>query len=172
MSADWISAIAASGTLVVTAGALVFARETIRSGRRNTEDQIADTIARERRQRVEHYLERLNRVEFLPLLAETFDLLSAPLGEREAALARWRAGGTLAGLRVGAVLNFFEEVAGQFNAGALDTMAAQRELVPTAARYWELAEWFVARQRAHQPSAFSEWERMASQIQLERFLAP
>ena len=125
-----------------------------------------DTDARERRQRVDQYLARLNHIEFLPLVAAASDLLNTgPLGQAEA-LRAWLAGRSVDRLRTLAFLNFFEEVAGQYNAGMLDAGAANRELVPTAVHYWEVGGWFIGRLKAEQPRAFDEWEAMVNALRL------
>jgi hypothetical protein len=166
VTAEWLSAAAASGSFVVTFGALLFARQQIIAARETSAAQIADTDARERRQRVDQYLARLNHIEFLPLVAAASDLLNTdPLGQGEA-LRGWLAGESVDRLRTLAFLNFFEEVAGQYNAGMLDAGAANRELVPTAVHYWDVGGWFIGRLKAEQPSAFDEWEAMVNALRL------
>jgi hypothetical protein len=166
VTAEWLSAGAAAGSFVVTFGALLFARQQIVAARENAAAQIADTDARERRQRVDRYLARLNHIEFLPLVAAASDLLNTEPLERSDALRAWLAGESVDRLRTLAFLNFFEEVAGQYNAGMLDAGAANRELVPTAVHYWEVGGWFIGRLKAEQPRAFDDWETMVNALRL------
>jgi hypothetical protein len=171
---DVSAAAGVAGVLVTAAaaiGALLFAAKQVRAGRENTVSQIKDTQERECRQRVDQYLARLNHVEFLPLVAEAIDLLRTPLAGRDAAVRHLVSGETVKSLRTGAFLNFFEEVAGQYNAGMLDKQAARRELVPMAVHYWTLGEWFIHNAQARQPTAFNQWQKMVNEVALEDFMA-
>lgn len=137
----------------------------------DTQAQIRDTQARETRQRVDQYLARLNHVEFLPLVAAASDLLNTePINQAEA-LRAWLDGESVDRLRTLAFLNFFEEVAGQYNAGTLDEEAANRELVPTAVHYWEIGGWFIGRLQKNQPTAFNQWREMVSGLRLADLIA-
>lgn len=170
MAAEDVSAAAAVGTLLVTGGALAFAWYQIREGRRNTQRQLDDALGRERRARVDQYLARLTATDFRPAVADAVDLFAVAPAERERAWRAWNARSTDEKLKTLAFLNFFEEVAGQYQDGLLDREAARHVIAPTAVRYWEAGDWFIARLKERQPSAFSQWEAMVREIRLSTLM--
>ena len=159
MKTETVSALGAVASAAVAAGAVIVARIQILK-------QLREARERECRERVDFYHARLNHVDFLPILSEAVDLLATRPDHQEKAMAALRAGDTERRLRIIAVLNFFEELAGQYRDGLLDHEAADHILVPTLQQYWAFGDnWFIARVRATDSAALSEWHAMIGEVE-------
>ena len=170
-TADLVAAVAAVGTVVVTIGAVLYARGAIESGRDIHVRQTNVDLQRERRLRVDQYLARLNHPDFLPIVVIAQDfLVGTPVTERHKPLRDLLPDGTLAKLQIFAFLNFFEEVADQYLAGMLDDKAAECILASSLETWWEHAQWFITRVRDGGSEPFGRWERCVREITLARML--
>jgi hypothetical protein len=69
-------------------------------------------------------------------------------------------------LDVLSVLNFFEELAGEYNDGLLEEDSAHRTVAYFAIGMWEAAEWFVLWQRATsgEHRFYEQWETMYQKV--------
>jgi hypothetical protein len=168
MSAADVSAGAAVASVLVTLGALEFARRQLGEGRRNTQRQIDDAQARERRTRVDQYLARLTDVDFRPLVADAVELFDTPPAERDAAWATWSTSDPKKRLETLAFLNFFEELA----ASTAPTCSTRRP--PSASssrRRCAVGTAAGGSSGACRPcSAFSEWQAMVDEARVAELI--
>jgi len=151
---DWAT-IAGDVATVALVGTAVWA------GRKATGEvrkQLETQRQLHRKQRVFELQNALNSREFIEMTATAAEFLDSFKVDEDAGRERWECGGALEKMTVAGVLNFYELIATEYNAGAIDRHAADLYLAYAAISYWRYAEPFVTYLRSRDSAYFAEWK--------------
>lgn len=129
--------------------------------------QVRDNRAHTRRELSYSYYERWSSAEMLTCRATAGELIGLRDSSED---QRWRSWHDPSvwplerRLRALVVFSFFEELAGQYNRGALDKVAAAEYLGPQAIAMWKQSAWFIGRYRMTNANFCIEWKRMIDAV--------
>jgi hypothetical protein len=130
--------------------------------------QIRNQRALAREARVYAYVDRMNDVALLPLIAEARDFWEYGRDNGTAqGMVRWTDMGRLARHRVVQPMNLLEEVGDQYMTGFLVRDLVKRLFATAAVGYYEEAEWFIDETRAVRGTAaiYDQWKAMVDDFQ-------
>ena len=135
------------GLLVATIAAVIAAWRQLGREQKAAAAQVEERLKNERRQRVHNLTDRTTTVEFIGLMSQALKVFR---GNEDAWRESWgdralNAEGEMLRrqLAVLAVLNFFEEIAGEYVDGLLDKEVADKNLAYVATSMWKASERFV-----------------------------
>jgi hypothetical protein len=151
---DWATAVGAAATV----GILIAAVWAAVYGARN---QIEQQRAIERRRRVYDHQATLNSRDFAEMTAEAVSFIELFRSNVPTAVPLWQGAYPAAKMRVIAVLNFYELVAGEYNETLLDRGIADMTLAYAAVGMWDYTYPFLAQiRREGGEVGFEQWKEM------------
>jgi hypothetical protein len=151
-AADW-------GTIVTGAATLGLFLAAIGAGIIAIRQLDAQRVIAERR-RVYDHLEAFYDVSFLAMASEAEQLFRIFRDHRSDGIAKWQEMSAWKQARIQAVMNFYEEVASEYNADFLEKQAADLTLVYVAVTIYERAEVMIDWVRQTDPVYFEQWKRL------------
>ena len=168
--ADTFVGWATVGVATATAGLLVAAiwagkkaaagvKDQIDVQRRIDERHIASQQAIERQRRVRDHQAVLSSRDWVEMSAPGTELFRQFRNDAKEGVAKWEAMTVLQQMTVLAVLNYYELVAAEYNADALDRQAADVNLAYATIVMWEYAGAFIDHIRT-EPAYYAEWNYM------------
>jgi hypothetical protein len=111
----------------------------------------------ERRRRVYDHQATLNSQSFAEMTAEAIPLIRLFSKKAPNRRSHWQSTPIRNKMRILAVFNFYELVASEYNASALDREAANDNLAWAAVEMWEQAKEFIDHLRAYDKASLSQW---------------
>jgi hypothetical protein len=153
---NWAAGLGAAATL----GILVAAVWAAVYGVRN---QIEQQRTIERRRRVYDHQATLNSRDFAEMTAEAVHFIELFRSNPATAAPSWQRAFAAVKMRVIAVLNFYELVAGEYNETLLDRDIANPTLAYVAVGMWDYADPFLAHLRQEGGGVgFEQWKAMVA----------
>jgi len=130
--------------------------------------QVSDSRQRARSELSYSYYERWSRAEMLCCRATVGELLNLNGTTSDQRWTDWSSDSAKwplhKRLQALVLFAFFEELAGQYNRGALDKQAAAEYLGTQAIAYWRGSDWFIGRYRMKSANFCNEWKHMLDAI--------
>lgn len=160
MSADLFGDVATVGVAAGTFGAVGTAVWAGRKAAHEVDKQLGTQRELHREQRVFELQGTLSSREFTEMSAVAADVIDLFGKNQRWARARWETGtSNREAMTVLAALNFYELIATEYNANAIDRRTANVYLGYAAVRMWEYAEPFVSYLRTRDDTYYAEWKR-------------
>ncbi|MGD0197564.1 MAG: DUF4760 domain-containing protein [Solirubrobacteraceae bacterium] len=161
--ADIATVVLASATLLLVAAAVwagVTAKRSVRIAAEGINAQIGEQRLIERRRRVYDHLGTYYSRSFVEMSADASQVFKAFATDMSAGESHWDGLSRHKRARVQLVLNFYEQVATEYNAGFLDRELSNRTLAYVALEMWDRAEPFIGWVRRQNQQYFEEWAEL------------
>jgi hypothetical protein len=160
---DVVSAVGTAGGALVAGLAIFYAGKQVKYAREAIQKQdAAAALARQHaRQQVSFgYLERFQSPQMHRHIAEwsRFILLKGVPPDHR--WSEWTNMDHEKRLAILTIPNFLEELAGIYNADAVDREAIRKFFRGWIVYWWESGQWFIERQRGDNPEVLEEWRLM------------
>ncbi len=127
--------------------------------------QIANFRSAAKRSAAFRYFERWSEAGALKFIAQTSAFLTvSDEGQKEDRWREWKTKELVERLQILLMINFWEELAGLYNARLVDQKVIRQYLGGICVELWELGEWFFERCQTENPLALLEWQAMYRNI--------
>src|SRR5579859_7357285 len=144
----------------ILAGATLFLAIAATWAGFSAKHQIDEQRAIERRRRVYDHSQKLGNTEFAEMTAAAVEVFSAFRISRQFGILKWKNMPANEQARVQVVLNYWEELAMEYNLDFLDRTLMDRSLAYVAIDMWDIAEPLTAWFRERNPLYLEEWWKL------------
>jgi hypothetical protein len=153
-----VGALATVGLLLAAIWAGLTAKGSITAAAAGVASQIDEHRKLERRRRTYELLSTYLSSDFIERTGITVPVLRQFEQSRQAGVARWEKLNESDWVTVTAVLNFYELVATEYNAGFLDQDVADKHLAYATVMMWRAAQALVKWLQERDPRYYNQWQ--------------